>query len=437
MAVRVLNGAKTEDIPIVMSTAVYLFDWSAIQRWGIKETDLPPGSVVVNRVPGFWELYKRYVIVCILLLLIQALIIAALLWQRVRRRRAEAELAKSEEKFAKTFRQSPLVLAISRTSDSRFIDVNETFVEQVGWKKEEVVGRSAPELKLWADTDQRAAFVSEIQANSRVRDLEALIRRKDGVIRTFLVSAEVIDVAGQHCTLSVGTDITERKQAEEVLSSVSRRLIEAHEEERTWIARELHDDINQRVALVTVYLESLKENLPSSETQARYDLDETKQQVTDLGSDIQALSHRLHSSKLEHLGLETACRGFCRELSQAQGVEIEFKSEDVPPNLSKEISLCLFRTLQEALQNAVKHSGVRHFQVSLKGTSDNVELRVSDAGSGFNVDEAIKAQGLGLTSMNERLKLVHGQLLLDSKPGHGTTVHARVPLKAPAAAGNS
>jgi len=143
----------------------------------------------------------------------------------------------------------------------------------------------------------------------------------------------------------------------------------------------------------------------------------------------QRISSGHRSFPLDYLGLEYAAAGFCKELSERQNVEIEFDSDNIPSDLSKEISLCVFRVLQEALQNAVKHSGVRHFQVSLKGTSDSVELKVSDAGAGFNVDEAISAQGLGLTSMKERLKLVHGQLSIDSNSGQGTTIHARVPFK--------
>jgi PAS domain S-box-containing protein len=428
MAVRVLNGAKPQNIPIVMSTDEYIFDWQALQRWGLKESNLPPGSIVLNRPQSLWQLYKRYVLAGTIVLLMQTGAIFALLWQRARKRKAQAELVTSEERFSKTFRHSPLVLAISRTSDSCFIDVNQSFEQQVGWKRDEVIGRSPSDLQLWADADQRAEFLSQTRINGSVRDLEAFIRRKDGEIRTFLVSAEVLQVSGQNCTLSVGADISERKQAEEMLSSMSRRLIEAQEKERAWIARELHDDFNQKVAMVSVNLEYLKRGLSGSEVQAKSYAEEIKEQIKELGNDIHALSHRLHSSKLDYLGLATACKGFCRELSIRQSVEIEFHSENIPRELSKEISLCLFRVLQEALQNAVKYSGVRNFQVVLKCASGEVELSVSDSGSGFDLDEAMSGEGLGLTSMKERLKLVDGQLSIESKPGMGTTIYARVPL---------
>jgi PAS domain S-box-containing protein len=405
-----------------------MFNWQALRRWGLKESNLPPGSIVLNRPQSLWQQYKRYVLTGIIVLLAQTGAISALLWQRARKRKTEAELVTSEERFSKTFRHSPLVLAISRTSDSRFTDVNESFEQQVGWKREEVIGRTPLDLHLWANADQRAEFVSHTQNNSSVRNLEAFIRRKDGETRTFLVSAEVLEVSGQKYTLSVGADITDRKRAEEMLSTMSRRLIEAQEKERTWIARELHDAFNQKVAMVSVNLNYLERGLSGSEVQAKTYAEEIKRQIKELGNDIHALSHRLHSSKLDYLGLASACKGFCTELSTRQSVEIEFHSENIPRELSKEISLCLFRVLQEALQNAVKYSGVRNFQVVLKCASREVELSVSDSGSGFDLDEVMSGAGLGLTSMKERMKLVDGQLSIESKPGMGTTIYARVPL---------
>ena len=216
--------------------------------------------------------------------------------------------------------------------------------------------------------------------------------------------------------------IDERAQ----LSTMSQRLIEAQEEERTRIARELHDGINQQIALLAVRLDGL--NLRVSAPELRREVGTVKQQVDDLGSDVQALSHRLHSSKLEHLGLASAAAGFCKESADLQNVQIDFHSENIPRDLSPEICLCLFRVLQEALQNAIKHSGSQHVQVSLASGSEGIELTVQDSGIGFEPGEALKGRGLGLTSMKERLKLVDGQISIDSKPQHGTTIQARVPL---------
>jgi signal transduction histidine kinase len=209
---------------------------------------------------------------------------------------------------------------------------------------------------------------------------------------------------------------------------VNRSLIEAQEAERAWLARELHDDVSQRVALVAMTLETLRQDLPPSEGQSIRCIEEAKKQIGELVSDIQALSHRLHSSKLELQGLIGAARGLCRELSDRHNIEIILDSRDIPKELPQEVALCLFRVLQEALQNAMKHSGVRQFEVSLKGALNEIQLTVHDAGAGFDREKAISGHGLGLTSMRERLNLVNGQLSIDSQFLRGTTIRARVPL---------
>jgi len=178
--------------------------------------------------------------------------------------------------------------------------------------------------------------------------------------------------------------------------------------------------------MLAVTLEGLKRDL--SADQLERCIGEAREQVTDVVQDIQALSHRLHSPKLELLGLAAAASSFCKEFSNRQNVEIDFRSTDFPKNLAEAISLCLYRVLQEALQNAAKHSGSRQFQVSLSSGTNEIELTVTDSGVGFAPSEAIKWQGLGLTNMKERLKLVDGELSIDSQLQRGTTVHARVPL---------
>src|SRR5262249_23150115 len=133
-------------------------------------------------------------------------------------------------------------------------------------------------------------------------------------------------------------DITDRKRIEEALRSMNRKLIQAQEEERTWIARELHDDINQRIALLAWRIDSLKQGLPASAVEAKREIGAVGRQIVDLGSDIQALSHRLHSPKLELLGLAASSAGFCKEHSDQHGVEIHFHSEDIPREIPEEIS---------------------------------------------------------------------------------------------------
>ena len=222
-------------------------------------------------------------------------------------------------------------------------------------------------------------------------------------------------------------DITERKLAEAAFANVSRKLIEAQEQERARIGRELHDDIGQRLALVAVELQQLQEDtLILPEVRSR--MCEFQKQITEIADAIQFMSHELHSAKLRYLGIAGATRSFCQEFSEQQKVEIDFNVHYLPRSLAPDISLCLFRVLQEALHNAAKHSGVRQFEVRLWGTSDEIHLTVEDSGAGFDREAAMGSRGLGLISMEERLKLVNGTLSIDSQPKRGTTIHARVPF---------
>jgi signal transduction histidine kinase len=224
-------------------------------------------------------------------------------------------------------------------------------------------------------------------------------------------------------------DITERRRAEEALSSVNGRLIEAQESERARIARDLHDNIGQRLALLSVVLENVKRLLPdSSDGALARSLEALQQQTGEIVTEVQALSHELHPPRLLYLGVEAAMRGFCGELSGQKALEIDFRAENVPSSVPPDVSLCLFRVLQEALHNAVRHSQVRHFDVHLRGTGNTVDLTIRDEGVGFDVDAADRGFGLGLTSMRERLKLVGGELFIESHLTRGTTVVARTPV---------
>jgi PAS domain S-box-containing protein len=219
-------------------------------------------------------------------------------------------------------------------------------------------------------------------------------------------------------------DITERKLAQSALASVRRRLIEAQDQERIRISRELHDDIGQRIALLGIGLQQLQEG----PLESRGRIAELQKQTAEIAADIQSLSHELHSSQLQYLGIAAAMRGFCEEFGKQQKVEIDFRTDDLPSALPPDISLCLFRVLQEALHNSAKHSGVRHFEVRLWGTSGEIHLTVSDSGVGFDREAAKASRGIGLISMEERLKLLNGTFSIESQPQRGTTIHARVPF---------
>jgi signal transduction histidine kinase len=170
---------------------------------------------------------------------------------------------------------------------------------------------------------------------------------------------------------------------------------------------------------------------PDSTPEFKQEIGEVSQEIANLAADIQAVSHRLHPAKLEILGLERAAAAFCEEVSKRHGLTIDAQFENIPTAVSWDVSLSLYRVLQEALQNVVKHSASRHASVSLKGQIDTINLTVEDSGAGFDLQEKLRGRGLGLTSMNERLKVVGGHLSIHSQRGHGTTIHAVAPLCLP------
>jgi len=219
-----------------------------------------------------------------------------------------------------------------------------------------------------------------------------------------------------------------RKMVEDALLSVSYKVIEAEEQERKRLAWGLHDDIGQRLSLLVNEIDSIKKASPDQNIEVRSRIDAVHNQTLEILTDVKDLAHELHSLRFDYLGLAPLLKTFCSEFGRRKKLEIDFKSDSLPSFVPPDISLCLFRVLQEALHNAIRHSGAREFDVRLHGTSDEITLAVSDYGSGFDVEVAKNTLGLGLNHMRERLKLVKGILIIDSQSQGGTTIRARVPL---------
>ena len=432
IAARVLSGEKPETIPVMHgSSARAHVDWRQLRRWNIAESSLPPGTVVWYRQPTAWERYEKYLVAGVVLIALQGLLIIALLWQRARKRKIEAVLRESEKRFR--------VMADTTPSLVWMCDKNGavTFVNE---RRIEFTGRS-PEAgfdDLWTTyihpDDVRNVLTANAQALERKERFakEYRLRRRDGVYRWMLdIAAPRVDGEGEFAGfIGSAADVTDQKMAQEALEKVGGKLIEAQEQERSRIARELHDDICQRLSLISLELQQAHQGSNGTDARTKARILDIQEQCSKVAGDVQAMSHQLHSSKLDYLGLAAALRSFCREFSKQQTVNIEFKDEDVPNPLPRDVSLCLFRVAQEALSNAVKYSGVRRVSVELRGTADQIQLEVSDAGAGFDVEQAKQRAGLGLVSMQERVHLAGGDFSIESKRNWGTRIVATVPLRA-------
>jgi PAS domain S-box-containing protein len=342
----------------------------------------------------------------------------------------EQALRESEERFRLIANTVPVMIWMSG-ADQEIKFLNQTWLDYAGRPLDAAV-ETLQAMVLHPDEVERCRKVYDTAFELRKPfQLEHRLRRHNGEYR-WVATAGVprYNAAGSFAGyIGTSVDITERRLAEGVLSS--QKLIEAHEEEGSRIARELHDDINQRLALVSIRLGCLTRGPLASTTEFKQEIGEVSREIENLAADIQAVSHRLHPAKLELLGLERAAAAFCDEVSDRHGLTIDVHFENIPTALPREICLSLYRVLQEALQNIVKHSGSRHASVSLNGHIDSISLIVEDSGAGFDPQEAIRGRGLGLTSMNERLKVVGGHLSIYSQVGDGTTIHAVAPLCLP------
>jgi PAS domain S-box-containing protein len=280
------------------------------------------------------------------------------------------------------------------------------------------------------DRERVTKAVKDAMQNRTSYAAQFRILRPDGTVRWVSAEGEFHYAANGKAErmLGISVDITESKLAEEALASMGRRVSEAEERERRRIAQNLHENIGQRLTLLAIEIEQLKTEPLNETVEMLGRLDAISKQTLRILTDVKTSAHELHSPRLEYLGIAAVMRSFCEEFGQRKGVEIDFKGHDVPSSVPPDISLCLFRVLQEALYNAVKHSGARHFEVRLWTLSDDIHLTFSDSGAGFDPEAARKSGGLGLLGMEERLKLLKGTVSIESQPQRGTTIHGCVPL---------
>jgi PAS domain S-box-containing protein len=339
--------------------------------------------------------------------------------------REELAHRESEVRFRLAANTAPVMIWMTDLKQA-YVYVNEPWLRFTGSTLESQLGDG------WLDMlhpDDRDPTMSEFVRCSN--DLEPFqvqyrLKRFDGEYRWVLDTGVARFSEGTYAGY-VGScvDCTDRKAAEEALATLERKIIQAQEDERSRVARELHDDINQRIAVLTWEMRAFADKVKRN-PKLRCLIDSAALQLRNLGMDIQAISHRLHSSHLEYLGLASAARALCEDVRIQQQADIEFSCSEAFPKLNKDISLSLYRVLQEALQNAMKHSGASKIRVELVCNESEVRLSVIDEGTGFDPRRADKQQGLGLISMRERLRLVQGDFAIQSEPGRGTEVKCRV-----------
>jgi signal transduction histidine kinase len=234
--------------------------------------------------------------------------------------------------------------------------------------------------------------------------------------------------------LSVVRDVTESKRAVELNRALAGRIIVSQEQERQRIARELHDDLSQKIALLNLEVDQIADEVLADGHRAR--LEQVSSQIGEIAGDLTNLSHRLHPSRLQSLGLIESVRLLCSEISQRRQVDIQFSTTEIPNAVDPRVSLCLYRIAQEALHNVAKHSQARAASVEITRDGNDVHLQIADSGVGFD-PVAIDHAGLGLVSMRERVGVLKGHLVINASPGGGTRIGVRVPLKPSARDGQS
>lgn len=483
LALRVLAGERPA--PTAAATTVPMVDARQLARWRLDARRLPAGTVVRFREPSLWEQHRGYVLGALGALLLQGGLIGGLLVQRAQRRRARQDLA---ERLRFETLLSDLAARFATSSPARTAETIQRGLQLIGeglgvdWVTIRTLEPGADEARLaqlWTrqGVPARPAAIREAQtpwifAQLRQGHVVSLRRPDDlpaeaGTDRTTLReigpgSMVVVPLGAGGAVpgcLAVGTvreasgwsdPLTARLRllAEVFAHAVERqrsavmaherdaqiqdlagRLMSAQEEERRRIARDLHDDVNQELAALSLALSALRGRLPSQAApELRDEVARLQERTITLAEGIRRLSHELHPGVLQHVGLAGALRGYCRDFARAQGIPVVFRAEGELGTVPADVGLCLYRVVQEALGNVAKHAAAREAHVTVERAGADIVLAVTDDGRGFDPTEARSRRGLGLLSLDERVRLVGGRLAVDTKPQHGTELRIVVPV---------
>jgi PAS domain S-box-containing protein len=390
-----------------------------------------------------WDRSTLYIAVALTLIAAQGALIAGLLLQRARRRRAEGGLRESEERYRNVV-ETQTELICRYLPDTTLTFVNDAYCRFFQKTRESLIGTQFLDL---VPPRARALVRQQIRSlleDPRIETHEHEVLLPDGDIGwQQWVNHVFVDPSGRVVELQgIGRDVTERTRAEEALrrneaalrasyleiQDLAGRLIAAQEAERRRIARELHDDLSQKLALLNIDIELLGRAALTSADEASTRLQDLSDRAGELATSVHQLSHQLHPSKLEAMGLVPAIESHCRDLSSQHDVFVEFQHSGVPRSVPPDLALCLYRIVQEGLHNVIKHSGARKASVQLTGDRESLLLHIADPGVGFTPAEHDRT-GLGLVSMRERVHFLGGRLVIHSAPGRGTRIGVRVSLE--------
>jgi PAS domain S-box-containing protein len=337
-------------------------------------------------------------------------------------------LRRSEERLSQLLETTNIVAWEADPETWRFTYVSAQAREFLGYSMPAWYAPDFLVSNIHADDRDRVIEVCTSQSQAADSfDITFRMLASDGTVMWIHNLVSITRAAGR----TVGVhgfmiDITEQKRIQEVLRDLGSRLIAAQEKERSRVARELHDDLNQRMALLSIELEQLTADAKSPRALRRH-VHKLQDSVQEIAADIHRLSYRLHPSKLDHLGLAPAVESLCKELSSDK-LTVIFHQTGFPAPLSQDVTLCLFRIAQEALRNTVKHSDAPVARVDLERSEQEVRLSITDDGCGFDMESSAMRQGLGFTSMRERLRLLDGRIEIKSRPGQGASIKVSVPL---------
>jgi PAS domain S-box-containing protein len=356
------------------------------------------------------------------------------------RRKAETALRESEERLRQMVEGVQDYAIFMLDLDGCVITWNTSAERITGFRADEIIGRHLSRFFRPEDVANGLPQKALDQARASGRsDMEGWRIRKDGTRfwASGIISVVKDDKGALRGFVKITHDLTERRNAEQALSESRRklqlqkdqlqtlagRLITAQEDERHRISRELHDDIAQRLCVLALRLHTVGRELPENAAVVRENIRAAQRFTDEIAMDVHQLSRELHSSRLRNLGLRRALDSWCQEMAAQHGIAVQVTMDDVD-DLPSDIVLCVYRVVQEALNNAVKHGNAQQVSIDLARDSSGVRMRICDAGRGF--DPEVAANGIGLASMRERLRFIGGDLTVKSAPGRGTELVAEI-----------